>query len=69
MISTRYTWNYNDSSDPLSVIGLANAQQQTHTFARPGVYVVSMVADNEAGSSEVVQTVRVLGKGDLVGRV
>ena len=68
-MSTRYTWNYNDSSDPLSVIGLANARQQTHTFARPGVYVVSMVADNEAGSSEVVQTVRVLGESDLVGGV
>ena len=62
MIKTNYTWNFNDFTDPVTVLGLANARQQTHTFIQPGVYDVTLTAVNEAGASEVVQTVRVLGE-------
>ncbi|KAK7111087.1 VPS10 domain-containing receptor SorCS2-like isoform X2 [Littorina saxatilis] len=48
--STMYVWNYNGTKKP-KIAGLAAAQSQVETFAKPGIYYVNVTATNTKGSN------------------
>ena len=59
--TTSYRWDFNDSSDPVVLQGFDTGHIQTHSFARPGVYNVTLLATNNGGSAERSVTVTVFG--------
>lgn len=61
-VSTVYRWSFNDSTPDVDYTGLESAQSQQHTFNTPGVYIVSVHATNQGGSSETVVPISVFGE-------
>ena len=62
VLRTQYQWNFTDGTPLVSGTGYEQWRTQVHSFARPGDYTVHVRAWNDAGASEVTQTVHVLGR-------
>ena len=65
-LTTWYFWNFNDTTAPVNVTGFSAGANQSHVFAEPGDYRVSVLASNAGGSSITITPVRVFGKSWII---
>ncbi|KAK2158380.1 hypothetical protein LSH36_171g01025 [Paralvinella palmiformis] len=60
--STSYSWNFGDDHVLTTFVGFEKAKNQTHIYQNRGLFIVTVKASNEDGSTEVSLTVLVEDK-------
>lgn len=58
---TSYTWSFGDGQN-VTVTGLTNSAQNTHTYMKAGKYNVSVTASNSGGQASCYITISIEGQ-------
>ena len=60
MLDTEYRWDFNDSH-VVTVVGYEQARRQSHSFALPAHYNITVLASNRQGSAFISLPITVVG--------
>ncbi|RUS81204.1 hypothetical protein EGW08_011034 [Elysia chlorotica] len=59
---TKYTWDFGDKSETVSVTGFQKASQEQHTFQNSGTFNVTVTAENKKGTAKAFFEVHALDR-------
>ena len=62
--TTKYTWDWGDSSSNSVVVGYATSRTQSHMYTTPGNYYITVTVSDGSGAS-VEKPILVLGTANL----